>query len=111
MEQPTAGLQVLFQLIQLELYDSQSLYPAFRFGQRGLIEVGFDLALGFGDRLDQKPHVLVGILDSVKRCLEGTVQGREFLKQMGSLAERVGFEPTIPVKVCPVSYTHLTMPT
>jgi hypothetical protein len=81
VEQPTAGLQMLFQLIQFELHDLQSLNSAFRPGGGGGTEVGFDLEFGFSDGLDQQPHVLVGILDSVKRGLEGIVQGREFLSK------------------------------
>jgi len=87
VEQPTAGLQVLFQLIQFKLHDLQSLYPAFRSGRRGRTEVVRDLALGFGDGLDQESHVLLGVLDAVKRGLERTVQGQEFLSKWESGGE------------------------
>jgi hypothetical protein len=61
------------------LHDLQSLHPALRLGRRGCGEIGFDLALGFGNGLDQKANVLLGIFDTVERGLERTVQGRQFL--------------------------------
>lgn len=97
-------MQVPLQFVELELHQPQSLDPTL--GPRGLRhggEVGFDFALSFDDRFKQKPYVLLGVLDSVKRSLEWTAQGWKFLGKTKSLAQRVGFEPTIPIKVCPLS--------
>jgi hypothetical protein len=76
IEQPTAALQVPLQFVQLELHDLQCLHPALRLGLRGRAYIGYDLPFGFGDGLDQQAHVLMGILDTIERGLEGTVHGK-----------------------------------
>jgi hypothetical protein len=80
IEQAPAVVQVPLQFVEFELHQPQSLDPAL--GPGGLRhggEVGFDFALGLDDRFKQKPHVLLGVLDSVERSLEGTTQGWKFL--------------------------------
>ena len=53
VEQPAAGLQVMFQLIQFKLNDAQSFQSAIRLGCGGRVDVGCDLGLSFRDCLDQ----------------------------------------------------------
>ena len=89
---------MLLQLVEFELHDSQSLHPAVRLGLRGLTEVGLDLAFGFGDGLDQKSHVLLGILDGVERGLEGTVHGREFLRKRKVWRRGWDLNPRYPLR-------------
>ena len=47
-------------------------------------EVGCDFAFSFGDGLDQQPHVLVSILDTIERALRGTVQGFLAIENYGA---------------------------
>jgi hypothetical protein len=68
VEQPAARLQVLLQFVQLELHDAQSFHAAIV--ACGRVEVGCNLALGFGDGLDQDDGCIVGILDTVKRVCD-----------------------------------------
>src|ERR1700683_1102063 len=89
VEQPAAGLQVLFQFVQLELHDLQSLQPALRLCRR--TEIGRDLAFSLGSRFDQQTHVLLGILNAVKRCLNGIAHWVTVHYHMKSLEERAEF--------------------
>ena len=91
VEQPAAGLQVLFQFVQLELHDLQSLQPALRLGLCRRAEIGRDLAFSLGNRFDQQTHVLLGILDAVKRCLNGIAHWVTVHYHMKSLEERAEF--------------------
>src|SRR5215470_5643023 len=101
-------MQKLLQLGKLELHQVERFNAAVggRAG-RGL-EIVLNVMLAFGDCFEQQANVLMRALDTVKRSLGEVAQG-ELLAE--NLAERVGFEPTIPVKVCPhsrriVSTTH-----
>ncbi len=49
-------------------------------------EVGGDFAFRFGDGLDQEAHVVVRILDGVKRGLQASVQERECLRPLFPLS-------------------------
>ena len=79
VEQATAGLQMMFQLVQLELHDLQGLQAALQSGLRGGGKIGCDLGFRFGDGLGQETDVLLGILDAVKRSLQWLVQAENTL--------------------------------
>jgi hypothetical protein len=73
---------VLFQFVQFELNDSESLDAA-SFERAsfdpviwlGRDEIGCDLILSLSDCLAQKSYIFVSILDTVKRGLEWSFQG------------------------------------
>ena len=56
----------------------------------------------FSDGFTQQSDVFVRVLDALERSLGMIAHGETFLASK-EMAERVGFEPTIPVKVCPLS--------
>ena len=97
-------MQVLFQFPQLVFNQPQRIQATRAVGGRSG-NVGRNILFRIADHVPEKLDVFVCTLYAVKKGLGLIAHGRTYLGQRKYrlMAERVGFEPTIPVKVCPLS--------